>query len=164
MLRSIRSRAGLVTTALLAASCGGSANVAGNFSVNLTNKDNGCNFANWTVGQMTTGVPVTITQSGSDVTATITGAAGAFVTLVFGSAVFTGKVDGATLDLTLYGTRSVTMGNCTYTVNGELKGSIVGDVLDGTIDYKSATNGSPDCGAIQDCQSEQAFNGTRPPS
>jgi hypothetical protein len=49
-------------------------------------------------------------------------------------------------------------------VNAELKGTIVGDVLDGTIDYKSSTNGSPDCGAVQNCTSEQAFNGSRPPS
>ena len=161
MFRTIR--VGLVTTVLLAAACGSPANVAGNFSVNLTNKDNGCNFTNWTVGNMTTGVPVTITQSGGNVTATITGPAGLYVGAVLGSATFTGTVSGDTLDLILYGTHSATMGNCTYTVNAELKGTITGDVLDGTIDYKSATNGSPDCGAVQGCTSEQAFNGTRPP-
>jgi hypothetical protein len=30
-------------------------------------------------------------------------------------------------------------------------------------DYTLAINGSPDCGALEDCVSTQAFNGTRPP-
>ena len=143
--------------------CGGAADVAGTYSIGITNKDNGCGFDNWTVGQMTSNVGLVITQSGDKATATVQGVAGAFYTLVLGTASFTGTVDGNALDLTIFGTRQATKNSCAYTVNAEVHAAISGDLLSGTIDYKAATNGSPDCGSIQDCTSSQAFNGTRPP-
>lgn len=151
----------LLAVALCA--CGSPADVAGNYTVNLTNKDNGCNFANWTVGQMTSGIAITVTQSGGDVTATVGGLGGAYLTAVLGSASFTGTADGNNIDLKLFGTRSATMGNCAYTVNAHLTGGIAGDLLEGTIEYAPATNGSPDCGVLASCVNAQAFNGTRPP-
>ena len=163
MTRSIGSVL-LVAAALSGAGCGSPANVAGDYAVNLTNKDNGCAFPNWTVGQMTSNIAMTIVQSGSDVTATVGGLGGAFLVAVLGSASFTGTASGNSIDLTLFGTRNATQGSCSYTVNAEIDGQIGGDLLEGTIDYKTATNGSPDCGALQGCASEQAFNGTRPPT
>lgn len=130
----------------------------------VTNRDNGCNFANWTEGDQATGIGVQIAQDGSDVNATITGATGAYLSLVLGSNVFTGDVDGDDLTLTLFGTRSATSGNCTFTYNAELSGDVNGDTMTGRIDYTAKGNGNPDCAPIDGCVTFQEFNGTRPPT
>jgi len=145
------------------AACGSPANVAGSYAVNLTNKDNGCQFDNWTVGSMTSNVLISITQSSGDATATVTGVAGAYLAVILGSAAFTGTVDGNSLTLKLFGTRSATKGSCSYTINAVIRAASNGDLIEGTISYESATNGSPDCATIEGCASAQAFNGTRPP-
>lgn len=145
--------------------CGGNSpvDVAGNYSVAVTNRDNGCMLANWTVGNSTPNIPVTITQSGANATATITGVVGLFVSAGLGSNVYTGTVDGASLDLELLGTRSQTMGNCTFTYNSAIAATLDGDVLEGRVEYRVAGNGNPDCTVFDNCLSYQDFNGTRPP-
>lgn len=131
----------------------------------VTNGENGCEFQNWNQGDQSSGIPLTITQDeDSQVTATVGGVTGALVQAILGSNVFTGDVHASRLSLTLFGTRSYTQGDCAYTVNAEVKATLNGDVLGGTIDYHASTNGSPDCGALEGCTSEQDFNGTRPPS
>jgi hypothetical protein len=156
----------LASTALvltLAACSSSPADVAGSYSVNVTSRDNGCSLQNWTVGQMSSNIPVTITQDGSDVTASVTGLTGTYLDVVLGSHDFTGTIDGNDLDLTLYGTRSGTMGNCTYTYNAVLTGTLDVDTLTGQIQYQAKTNGNPDCGTLEGCASVQDFNGARPP-
>ena len=145
------------------AACGGTANVAGDYTMALTNHDNGCNLGNWTVGDMFTGIPVTITQSGSDVTADVGGLARAALDAGLGGHVYNGNVDGNDVDLNLFGTRSLTQGNCTYTYNSEIAGALSTDTLSGEIHYTAATNNNPDCSTIQGCLSVQSFNGIRPP-
>jgi hypothetical protein len=137
--------------------------IAGNYTLAVTNHDNGCNFSNWVVGDNSTGIPLTVTQNGSDVTAMLEGATGVWVEAVLGDRTFTGKVSGDKMDVTLYGTRSLTQGNCTYTVNARAVATLANDALTGSIDYTPATNGNPDCSTIDGCVSTQAFNGTRPP-
>jgi hypothetical protein len=146
-----------------ASGCGAPVNAAGSYSVSLTNKDNGCNIANWTVGQMATNIPITITQQDANVTAVVGGLAGAALTLGVGSATFTGTVSGPNLKLQLFGTRANTMNGCTYTLNASINATLGGDLLEGSIDYTPATNGSPNCGTLSMCTSTQDFNGTRPP-
>jgi len=144
--------------------CGGSdADVSGNFNVAVTNRDNGCNFQNWTVGNSANGIAVTVTQDGSNVTATVGGVTGGLLDLVLGGHAYTGVVDGNDLDLNLIGTRSMLMGNCTFTYNSEIAASISGDVLTGEIHYRGAGNGNSDCTSITGCDSFQDFNGNRPP-
>jgi hypothetical protein len=138
------------------------ADVTGDFSITVTNRDNGCNFAQWTAG-VSSSAQVTLAQTGSDVTATVTGVGAIALELLIGGRVFAGEVRGNTLELTLFGTRSNMMGNCTYTFNAELHAVIDGDVLTGQIDYLAATNANPDCDGITSCRSFQDFNGTRPP-
>lgn len=150
------------TLALLGASCGGDVDPTGDFSISVTNRENGCGFDNWTEGNTATGIPVTITEDG-EVRAEVGGAAGVFLGVVLGSNIFTGSVDGDQLDLTLFGTTSATQGNCTYTINAVLDGTLDGDVLTGDIRYTAATNDNPDCSTIEGCVSRQQFNGTRPP-
>ena len=138
--------------------------MAGNYTIALTNRDNGCNLSNFTSGDQTTGVSVTFTQNGSAVTATVNGAAGAGLQLLLGGGknVFTGD---DSIDLTSLGTLSKTSGNCTWTFNAEITGDLSGDALTGRIDYRAADNGNPDCTSmnIHGCDTYQDFNGTRPP-
>jgi hypothetical protein len=151
---------------VLVAGCGSDpVNTAGNYTVGVTNRDNGCMLANWTVGAMSSNIGVTITQSGTTATATITGATAIVLDLVLGSHAFTGTVDGEMLDLTLLGTRPQTTGNCTYTLDGEIVATSTGELITGRINYKAATNNHPDCTTmnIQGCVTFQDFNGSRPP-
>ncbi|MEO6774367.1 MAG: hypothetical protein ABI467_15330 [Kofleriaceae bacterium] len=137
--------------------------IAGDYTVGVTNRDNGCNFANWTVGNMTAGVDVKIAQSGASVTADVTGGVGAVLDVAFGASAFTGVIDGNQLDLTLEGTRVQQSGTCTYTYNGEILATANGDILTGRINYTPATNGNSDCAAVAGCLTYQEFNGSRPP-
>ena len=139
------------------------ADVAGAYTINVTDEANGCNLMNFNMGDTSSNIPVTISQDGGSMTATITGAVGTYVTAVLGSAVFSGSVDGTAISATLFGTRSATMGGCSYTYNAELAGDLTADTLTGTITYTPKTNGSPDCSTIEGCTSVQNFNGTRPP-
>lgn len=140
------------------------ADFAGTYTVNVTNRDNGCSFDNWTEGETASNINMTLTQEGSEVTATVDGLVGAYLNLVFGDNQYVGSADGNSLELTLFGTRSATAGNCTYTVNGILDGDLDGDVMQGQLRYEAATNDNPDCALLEGCASIQDFNGTRPPS
>jgi hypothetical protein len=157
---------GWVVAGLLAFSgCGESdpADVAGEYTIAVTSRENGCNFANWMEGNTSSNIPVTITQEGSDATATVNGLTGGFLDLILGSRIYTGGVGSDNMLLTLFGTTTANEGNCTYTVNSIMDANISGDVLTGEIRYEAATNGNPDCAALEGCVSRQDFNGTRPP-
>ena len=143
------------------------AEVAGEYSLSLTNRDNGCNFANWTEGETASNIPITMTQSTEDpsmATAIVGGAAGVYLDVLLGSRTYTGEVDGSSVLLTLFGETVGMDGNCTFTVNSTIDAELDGDVLSGEIRYEKATNGNPDCAASEGCVSAQDFNGTRPPS
>jgi hypothetical protein len=157
---------GLPLLVLAVAACSSSpANVAGSYSVAVTNKDNGCNLQNWTVGNSAQGIAVSITQNGTQAAATVQGATGAYLDVVLGLHEFDGSVDGDHLSLTLHGTRSASSGNCTWTFDADLEADLTGDILQGTIDYKPVTNKNTDCTTtLETCASTQALNGTRPPS
>jgi hypothetical protein len=148
---------------ILVAACGSDANVAGSYTIAVTNRDNGCNFQNWQVGAMNTNINAEITQSGSNVTTNVTGAGGFVFDAVLGTHTYTGSVSGNDVSLDLFGTKSNTQGNCTFTYNSTIDATAHGDALEGRIDYTAATNGNPDCTTIQGCVSFQDFNGTRPP-
>lgn len=149
--------------ALLCAACGGTTDVAGEYSISLTNRDNGCAFTDWEVGKTSTGIPVSITQDGSAVTAVVGGLAATFLDLWLGAHTYQGGLSGSAIELRLYGSRSRSQGNCAYTINSTIEAEIDGDVLTGSISYTAATNQNPDCAALEGCVSRQDFNGTRPP-
>src|SRR4051812_30719550 len=153
----------LVVLGLLVGCSGDPVDVEGTYTVGVTNRDNGCNFGNWTVGDMSSGITVQITQSAGAVNADVGGATGVILDLAFGSHTFSGSLDGNELDLTLPGTRAQTSGNCTYTYDGEILATTNGDLLTGRINYKPATNGHSECAAIAGCLTYQEFNGSRPP-
>jgi hypothetical protein len=152
----------LLATAALTPACG-PADFTGEYTINYTNAENGCSLSNWTVGASTTGIPVTITQTGSDVTATVGGLMAIYLDLTLGGHIFKG---GATLNqvsLKLPGKVAQSKGACAYTWNLELQGHLEGDALSGTLLYTADTNASADCGVLAGCQSLMSFNGTRPP-
>lgn len=147
----------------LLAACGSDVDAAGDYSLNVTNRENGCGFDNWVEGDSSSNIPLAITQSDSVVTGEVGGGAGVFLGLVLGSNVFEGEVSGSDVEMTLFGTNSATEGNCTFTVNATFDGELDGDVMTGEIRYTSATNDNPDCADIEGCVSRQELNGTRPP-
>jgi len=152
----------LVLWICVAACASDDANAAGDYAITLTDRDNGCNLGNWTSGA-TSAAPVTLTQSGNNVTAVVNGLAGLALDLAVGGHSYAGKVNGTTLELNLFGTRSNTAGNCTYTLNARIHAVLDGMNLTGQVDYTSATNGNPDCAGIASCDSFQDLSGSRAP-
>lgn len=142
---------------------GDPADVAGNYTLAITKRDNGCNFDNWTEGDTDTNIPLVITQEGSNVTGTVEELWGAFLNAWLGSKVYSGTVDGHDVTMTIIGTRSTTEGNCTYTFNSTIDAHLAGDLLEGWVEYTAATNDNSDCSSIEGCVSRHQFNGTRPP-
>lgn len=163
-----RALSGFLLGLGLGAGCGSDdpANVEGNYTIAITNRDNGCNLANWTVGEMSSGIAVQMTQEGANVTATVMGLTGAGLNLALGSNVFSGKVTDEDLNLDLFGTRPQMQGTCTFTYNAKILGNVLGDSLEGRVEYRAATTtpSNPDCASIQGCLTFQEFNGTRPPT
>jgi len=148
--------------------CGGSdaepADVAGSYTVAVTNRDNDCMLESWTEGDTAMNIPLEITQDGSDMNAEIGGLAGSWYDLVIGKRTFDGMVDGHRIEMMLHGTRSYTDGDCAATVTVEGAARLSGDALEGDLYYYFDTNGDPACGYRDECQNRQAFNGTRPPT
>ena len=157
-----------IWVAVVLAACSSSpANVAGTYTVAGTDEANGCMLGNggWMQGNTFTGVTVTITQTpgSSSATAMVTGLGSLGLDALLGTSSFTGSVDGDAVDLKAIGTVAQHSGNCTYTADGEIKATLSGDSLAGTIDYTTQTNNDTDCTGIQGCLSTQDFNGSRPP-
>ena len=135
----------------------------GMYSINVTNRENGCNFAMWQVDNSAPNIPVVINQQDTDANADVMGLAGGYLDFILGSHVFNGSVDGNDLDLKITGTKSSTQGNCTLTVDARLLCSLNGDVLTGRINYSYHGNGNSDCAPYDGCISFQEMNGARPP-
>lgn len=148
----------------LCAACGSDpADVAGTYSIALTNRANGCAIANWTEGPVGGTVTMVVTQTGDAASADVQGLARAALDALTGGHVFTGGVDGSALALTITGTRAMSQGACAYTIDADLDATLAGDTLSGSVFYRARTNGAADCGALTGCQSQQDFAGARPP-
>src|SRR5262245_43917009 len=147
----------LLCALVLAAGCGSSApaDVAGDYTVAVTNGANGCAFQNWMEGAMNPNVPVTITQSDEHITASVGGFAQLVLDAGFGRHDFVGTITGNRLQLTIDGSQQeMTMNMCVFHYLGMLDATSSGDFLSGTIDYTTATNGHADCGSLEGCVSE----------
>lgn len=156
--------------ALALVACGGGddfesspVDVSGSYTVGVTNKSNGCGLQNWEEGKQSSGIGVTMQQDGSQITGTIDGVTGALVSLWLGASTFQGSVAGNQVEATNFGTKSFSLLACTYTINMVMDAVVTGDALQGTLSYTPQTNGSPDCGVLDSCQSVQEFSGSRPP-
>ena len=139
------------------------ADVGGEYLVAITNGTNTCStVSGWTEGQQSTDIPVTLVQDGTMLTGEAGGLAALTVVLLTGENSFVGEIHGNEFSLTNYGTKASTAGNCTYTVNAVISGTVHGNSIEGTITYKPAISDNPDC-APYDCQADQAYSGSRPP-
>lgn len=136
--------------------------VAGDYTVAITNGSSSCNFSDWQEGKGTSGIELTLTQDGSNVHGTLGGVTGAFFSLVFGSAEFDGTIHGRSFELENFGSRPSTSGNCVFTYDSKVEGTQSGDSISGTITYSTQTNQNPDCDAAE-CAASQRFSGSRPP-
>jgi hypothetical protein len=165
LLRASASRGLQVCLVAAIAGCSSPANVAGDYTVDITDEANGCMFNGWTEGSSASGIPVTITQSSSSMTATVMGAAGTLLTLVVGSSAFDGTVSGDGFSGTIDGTVPLGSGGCAYTIDADLDGTLSGGTnINGTITYSAKTNGASSCGSLNGCSSVQQYSGSRPPS
>ena len=146
---------------VIVAGCTPPANIAGTYTVAVTDGQNGCAFPNFTQGTVTNGIPFTVTQNGASATGTVGGVVGVYLGLTFGNNVFTGTVLGNGFLLKLTGTNTLNQGSCAYTLDAVASGSIVGSAISGQIDYTSVTNNSAACGSLVGCHTDQTFSGTR---
>lgn len=140
------------------------ADVHGTYTLNTTNGPSTCPLENWMQGFMASGIPMTVMQDGSKVSADVGGAGAIFLNLYCGNAHLEGTVSGSDLDLDLNGTRSLSSGSCAFTLDAHLDATVNNDALSGSITYSPNTNTSPDCAAVNACSARMNVNGTRPPS
>ena len=154
----------LLVVATLVAGCAGPADVAGNYTINLTNGENGCSVDGWMVGEETTGVPIIVTQDEDQVQLDVNGPSGTFLDVFVGSSLFNGQVSGNDVTAALIGSVSARQGECAYTWTIDLAAEADGDVLRGDLLWHPVTNGHADCGILATCGNGQSFNGTRPPT
>ena len=151
--------------AALTLACNGSTPVdfAGTYTVTVVNgASNPCNLANWTPGNSTGSIPVTMTQDNTTAQFGVGGLAGAYLDLVLETSTFPGTVMGDTFTATYLGTKTQTQQTCSYTINMTLAATLTSDTsLNGTLTYSSTTNGDPACGAITGCMQEQTVVGVR---
>ena len=145
------------------AGCGSDpANIAGDYTVSVANEENGCNVDTWDENGTATNIGVSIDQNGESASATVTGATGNFLDFVLGEHVFVGTVDRSSFELKMTGTRGFESGNCNWTYDAVLDGTIDGDAIEGEIRYEAQTDMASDCTGITGCTNVQSFTGTRP--
>jgi hypothetical protein len=170
LLRVLASAAPAAIAAAVA--CGGGSfqssgppsDVSGDYAATLTNGSNGCQFSNWTAGSTAENVHLTVQQTGSEATATVTGVAGLlFDVILGGTPQFQGTVTGDSFTLTAVGTNSAKDGQCSFTIKATLTGTLSGDAIQGQLSYAETTNDSSDCGFHATCSSVQSYAGVRAP-
>lgn len=156
----------LVSLAVLTVGCG-SLDFTGDYSVNTANGPDECGYPDWDETATAENIPIQIRQSDEDGTAQVEvmGLAGVLLNATAGSNVFNGSVGGNTIEATLIGERAANEGGCSYTTTTDLRATLDGDFLEGTLTLRPLTNMHPDCGALAACDGNVvAFNGLRPPT
>lgn len=151
----------LVTTVV---ACSGSsadeppAQVAGNYTLTITDNQNGCNLENFTTNASQTGTMVAITQSGGSLTATAMHTSGLVLAFAAGDTL-NGWIQGH--DASVSATSGRTQGGCVYTTTATANITFSDTGMQGNIVYTDSGNGSSDCGVMQQCTSTQTFTGSR---
>jgi hypothetical protein len=137
------------------------ADFAGTYSVTSTQGENGCMLDDWTEGQVSDDIQVTVTQEGRAVELVIQGAAGLIYNLYLGSNRITGTVvNGITLELAYDGTNEVNTTDppCNFYLNASGGAVLEGDLLEGHLDLIAAR---ADCDELKDCRMRVALSGVR---
>lgn len=142
---------------------GADATVEGVYTIHVTNGENSCTTVmDWVEGTTARDIPLTITQTGSALHGEVGGGVGLYLALLLGKAQGDGEVSGNDFTITIYGDKPYTEGNCMFSLNAVLEGTLAGDAISGTVTYRPAISTNPDCEPY-DCEAEQAFTGSRPP-
>lgn len=136
----------------------------GTYNLVLTNQENGCSFPDWDAGA-TANASMKISQMSmtQSYSAEMQGNAGMIIKSWLGTNIFMGPLVVNRLDLVLMGTKNTSLNGCVYTFDLEMDATLTGDVLDGTLAYRSRTNGASACGVLNNCTSRQALRGMRMP-
>jgi hypothetical protein len=168
-MTSLKSRCAALVAALALGACSSSStpspatvNLDGEYTGNIVNGKSSCP-GNWQVGESTQ-VSVNAMQDGNDVSLDVTGGTGLYIQVALGASTFNGTVAGSSVNATLHGTASTTLGNCTFSWQATFAGSLSDDTLNGTVTYTPKTNGASDCTAhqVEGCSEVQSFDGVRP--
>jgi hypothetical protein len=141
--------------------------VEGDYTISVTNRENGCDFDDWTTGDSVSRISLELSEDDGEATGVVRGQwSGLALRVWLGPEgnVLEGTAVGGQVDLTRYGTTALNQGDCSYTLTATVTAQVNGDVIEGSIRYTAATNDNPDCAELEGCVSRQAFNGTRPPS
>jgi hypothetical protein len=158
---------GLALLLVLLAACADDAPayVAGDYTIAMTARTNGCGFDNWTEGAATSVMLQIVQARGSaDVNGSLQGGAAFVVGVLLGTTTFSGRVSGRDVEALLTSRYTVMQGQCSYNILLDLQGHLTGDSMQGTVDFTTSTNHHADCGSKENCHSIQDFNGTRPPT
>lgn len=151
----------LATLGALTTSCG-AVNVAGNFTGIVTNGENACAIANWTVGTQYRNITLGLSQSNTMVTATVDGALStALSSFTSSNDAITGVTTGDGFVVRRAGFAPMTRGNCSYKAGIDIEGTVNGNTLTGTVTYHYTTNNMSDCAELQTCRSVQQLAFTR---
>ncbi|HTQ45554.1 MAG TPA: hypothetical protein VMI75_22500 [Polyangiaceae bacterium] len=134
------------------------AQVAGDYTLTVTDNQNGCNVENFTTGATQSGITVSITQNGSSLSATGTGSMGLMLAFATGDTL-NGYIDGQAASLS--STVGHTQGGCAYSTTATVNLVFSGNQFEGNVLYTDSGNGSPDCGVMQQCTSSQKVTGSR---
>jgi hypothetical protein len=115
------------------------------------------------VGATSTGVMVSISQSGSIVTAALDWVTSLGAAELLGANVnFAGSVTGNDVQMVAFGTKSYMEGACTYTMNATMTATLSGNALEGTTSYDMVPASGSVCRDLI-CEGAQDFSGSRPP-
>lgn len=133
------------------------AQVAGNYTLTITDDQNGCNVENFTTNATQSGTMVAITQDGTSLTATAMQTMGLVLAFAAGDTL-SGTIDGSEASLTA--SSGLTQGNCAYATTVTTTIHFSDTQMQGAMLYSEMGNGSSDC-AFQQCTSTQTFTGSR---
>lgn len=139
------------------------AEVSGTYTITLRYGENGCLLDGWTEGSDVVGIPLTMRQDGDLVSGTVEGITGGILTLIHGSSIYNGTIEGNQADMVIYGQRAESSGNCSFSLNNRVSARFDGDFIEGTLRFVKEGNDNPDCAKVE-CASLIDFTGSRPPS
>jgi hypothetical protein len=161
-MKRIAAAAMFSCAGVLVAGCA-PADISGMYTASLTNGMNGCSLMLYTVGDTSSGVTMTVTQTQAAVSGEVTGLAAAALNYWVDGHIFTGTVSGSHADMVIHGTAAHSQGGCPYTLDARFEGDLTGDALQGSITYSANAADSAACATIRQCRTVQTFSASRPP-
>jgi hypothetical protein len=153
----------LTTLVAMVAACSGNdsdgppAQVAGNYTLTITDQQNGCNVENFTTNASQSGTVIAIAQDGSSLSMTAMSTQGLVLAFAAGDTL-AGTIDGSQASLS--SSSGLSQGGCQYSTTATTNAHFSDSQVTGTILYTQMGNGSSDC-VVQQCTSTQTFTGSR---